>query len=93
MSKKEFSKMLSRAEAKHRYVHIPKDDRDFFPVAHEIFKLVYDGNEFEMKVNHKDDLMTGQLYNIRRFPEGTVLHFTLKKSDTYLLDAEGTEEW
>ena len=93
MSKKEFSKTLSRAEAKHRYVHIPKDGREFFPEAHEVFKLMYDGKEFEMKVNHKDDLMTGQLYEYSKFVEGTVLNFEIKKIGTYTLSADGAEKW
>lgn len=93
MSKKEFSKTLSRAEAKHRYIHIPKADRDFFPDAHITFKVIYDGDEFEMKVNHKDDLMTGLLYQDKKFLEGTKISFEVKKNGTYVLSAEGTENW
>jgi hypothetical protein len=93
MADGKFSKALSRAEAKHRYVHIPKDGRNFFPEAHEPFAVKYDGKEFEMKVNHKDDIMTGQLYHSHKFFEGTVLTFESKKDGTYSLVADGAEKW
>ena len=62
--------MIRKAEARHRYWHIQKSDRDFFPEDSVQFKLEFDGNTFEMKINHKDDIMTGQLYERRRFLEG-----------------------
>jgi len=93
MADGKFSKALSRSEAKHRYVRIPKDDRDFFPQAHEPFVVKYDGKEFEMKVNHKHDLMTGQLYRNTKFVEGTVLNFETKKKGHYVLVADGAIDW
>ena len=69
-----------------------KEDRDFFPDAHEVFKLKFDGKDYEMKVNHKDDIMTGQLYNVYKFPEGTTINVE-KKRTKYVLTAKGTQSW
>jgi hypothetical protein len=92
MSEIKFVKTLNRPEAKYRYWHIKKEDRDFFPEAHEIFKLKFEDKEYEMKVNHKDDIMTGQLYNVYKFPEGTTISVE-KKRTKYVLTAEGTQSW
>jgi hypothetical protein len=87
----EYTKILSRPEAKHRYWHIRKDDRNFFPESSEIFKLKFDGKIFHLKVNHKDDIMTGQLYERHRFKEGDRIILKKKKDGTLLLDAPDTE--
>jgi len=92
MSETKFVKTLNRPEAKYRYWHIKKEDRDFFPEAHEIFKLKFEDKEYEMKVNHKDDIMTGQLYNVYKFPEGTTISVE-KKRTKYVLTAKGTQSW
>ena len=92
MSGKEYVKVLNRPEAKHRYWHNVKDDRDFFPEAHKIFKLKFEGKTYEMKINHKDDIMTGQLYDVCKFPEGCTIKVE-KKAGGYVLTAEGTQPW
>jgi len=70
---KEYRKTISSSEGRHRYWHITKEDRDFFPDAHEIFKLKFHDRVFSLQVNHKDDIMTGQLYEKYRFLEGEQL--------------------
>ena len=55
MAENEFLKSLNIPEAKHRYWHILKEDRNFFPPAHEYFKLVFHDVVYEIKVNHKDE--------------------------------------
>jgi len=92
MSETKYVKILNRPEAKHRYWHIKKEDRYFFPDAHEVFKLKFDGKDYEMKVNHKDDIMTGQLYDVCKFPEGATISVEKKKT-RYVLTAEGTQSW
>ena len=92
MAETKFVKTLNRPEAKYRYWHIKKEDREFFPKSHEIFKLKFEDKEYEMKVNHKDDIMTGQLYNVCKFPEGTTISVE-KKRTKYVLTTEGTQPW
>ena len=86
----EYTKGINKPEARHRYWHILVADRDFFPEANVAFKLKFDGKEYEMKVNHKDDIMTGQLYERYRFLEGDRITVT-KKKDLYLLEAPDTK--
>lgn len=86
----EFVKSLSRPEARHRYWHIHKSDRGFFPPSLETFKLEFDGRTFEMKVNHKDDIMTGQIYARHQFLEGDRIIVKKKKDNLYSLDAPDT---
>ena len=86
----EYRKTLNRPEARHRYWHILKDDRDFFPEANEIFKLKFDNKLYDMKINHKDDIMTGQLHERYRFLEGDRITVTRKKNGTFVLDAPDT---
>lgn len=85
-----FNKFLSKPEARHRYWHIHKDQREFFPESNKIFKLKFDGKIFEMKVNHKDDVMTGQLYERHQFLEGDAIIVTKNKDGTYALEAPDT---
>ena len=89
----ELTKILSRPEARHRYWHIKKEERNFFPEPSEIFKLMFDGKTYEIKVNHKDDIMTGQLYERFKFLEGDRIIFTRKKNDTYVLEAPDTKPY
>ena len=89
----EYSKPLKRPEAKHRYWHIIKDDRDFFPDAHETFKLKFHGKTYDLKVNHKDDIMTGQLYHLYRFLEGDQITITKKAKNSYVLEAPDTKPY
>ncbi len=85
-----YSKQLKKPEARHRYWHILKEDRDFFPDVDIPFRLKFDEKEFEMKVNHKDDIMTGQLYERYRFLEGDRIIVTKKKENNYSLEAPDT---
>jgi hypothetical protein len=87
----EFTKILSRPEARHRYLHIKKDQRSFFPDMQQSFKIIFDGKTFEMKINHKDDIMTGQLYERFRFLEGDRIILTKKKNGMYELKAPDTK--
>ncbi|WP_268544027.1 hypothetical protein [Candidatus Nitrosotenuis cloacae] len=85
-----YQKNLSRPEARHRYWHIHKDNREFFPETGKIFSLKFDGKVFDLKVNHKDDVMTGQLYERHRFLEGDLIIVTKNKYGTYSLEAPDT---
>ncbi len=87
----EYSRPLKKPEARHRYWHIQKADRDFFPDADVTFKLEFDGKTYDMKVNHKDDVMTGKLYERYRFLEGDRIIVTKKTQNTYLLEAPDTK--
>jgi len=91
MTASEFTKMLNRSEARHRYWSVSKTDREFFPAAHETFKLEFDGKVYELKVNHKDDVMTGQLYERFRFMEDDRIIITRKKNGVYSLKAPDTK--
>ena len=86
----EYAKILSRPEARHRYWHVKKEDRKFFPDALQSFKLRFDGKTYELKINHKDDIMTGQLYEKFRFLEGDRITITRKKNGLYELEAPDT---
>ncbi|AFS83379.1 hypothetical protein [Candidatus Nitrosopumilus sediminis] len=83
----EYSRPLKKPEARHRYWHIQKADRDFFPESGVVFKLMLDNKTYELKVNHKDDIMTGQLYEKYRFLEGDRIIVTKKKNNSYVLQA------
>ena len=87
----EYSKALSRPEARHRYWHIPKSERSFFPEKFKIFKLAFDGDLYSLKVNHKDDIMTGQLYKRYRFLEGDIVIIKKKDDRNYTLTAPDTK--
>jgi len=88
----EFRKTLNRPEAKHRYWHVAKSDRDFFPEAHKVFKLEFHKEVYNIKVNHKDDIMTGQLYAKYLFFEGDSITVKKKSKDSYVLDAPDTKK-
>ena len=49
-SPEELRKTLNRPEARHRYWHVLKEDRNFFPDAYEIFKLEFDGTHWEYEI-------------------------------------------
>jgi len=93
MISSEFTKRLNRPEARHRYWHILKDEREFFPEAQETFKLEFDGKVYVLKVNHKEDVMTGQLYERFRFMEDDRIIITKKKNGTYTLKAPDTKPY
>jgi hypothetical protein len=69
-----------------------KDERDFFPEAHVTFKLKFHDKTYELKVNHKDDIMTGQLYHTHRFFEGDRIIIT-KKANSYVLEAPDSKPY
>ena len=87
----EYIKTLNKPEARHRYWHIIKDDRDFFPEAHKIFKLKFDGKVFDLNVNHKEDVMTGKLYERYRFIEGDRIMVKRNNDGSFSLDAPDTK--
>jgi len=65
----EFSKQLSRSEAKYKYIGLPKKIREEFPVKDQIFKLKFKNKSYDMKVNNKDCIMLTQLYHVYEFQE------------------------
>jgi len=85
-----YSRTLGKSEAKDRYWHIQKAERKFFPDADVPFSLKFDGKKYKMKVNHKDDVMTGQLYERYRFLEGDKIIVKKEKTNTYSLEAPNT---
>lgn len=87
----EYSRPLKKSEARHRYLHVYKDERDFFPEAHVPFKLKFHDKTYDLKVNHKDDVMTGQLYHLYRFLEGDQITITKKAKNSYVLEAPDTK--
>ena len=93
ISMDEYSRPLKKPEARHRYWHIQKADRDFFPDSGVVFKLKFHKQTFELKVNHKDDVMTGQLYHLYHFREGDQIIVTKKGKNSYVLEAPDTEPY
>lgn len=87
----EFQKILNRPEALHRYWYVPMSDREFFPDAHQVFKLKFDGKLYDLKVNHKGDIMTGELYERYRFLEGDTIIVKKKDKDQFVLEAPDTK--
>ena len=88
----EFLKTVNRSEAKTRYWRVPKDDRDFFPPDHETFNLKFHDRVYELKVNHKSDIMTGMLYEHYKFFEGDRINIE-KKDGSDVLTAKDTKPW
>jgi len=86
----EHHKTLNRPEARHRYWHILKADRGFFPDEHVEFKIEFDGKTYVLKVNHKDDIMTGKLYELYHFLEGDRIILRRKKDGHYQMTAPDT---
>ena len=87
---KEYSRKIRKSEARHRYWHIQNSDKEFFPDTDVVFNLEFDGDVYEMKINHKDDIMTGKLYARWRFLEGDRIILTKKNAKLYSLDAPDT---
>ena len=65
----------------------------FFPDSGVVFKLKFHKQTFELKVNHKDDVMTGQLYHLYHFREGDQIIVTKKGKNSYILEAPDTEPY
>lgn len=74
----EFSKQLSRSEAKYKYIGLPKKIREEFPEKDQIFKLKFKNKTFDMKVNNKNCIMLTQLYNIYEFQENDPITIIIK---------------
>lgn len=55
--------------------------------------MKFNDKTYDMKINHKDDIMTGQLYAVCRFLEGNTIKLEKKKNGSYVLTAEGTVSW
>jgi len=89
----EYQKILSRPEARHRYWHIHKIDRDFFPQTHRPFSVEFNGKKYSLKVNHKDDVMTGQLYETYQFLEGHRVIIKKKFQNEFTLYAPDTKPY
>ena len=90
---KEYSRPLKKPEARHRYIHVHKDDREFFPESNKPFSVMFHGKKYDLKVNHKDDIMTGQLYEKYQFLEGHRVVFTNSGKDSYDLQAPDTKPY
>ncbi len=74
----EFSKQLSRSEAKYKYVGLPKKIREEFPEKDQIFKLKFKNKTFDMKVNNKNCIMLTQLYDVYEFQENDPITIIIK---------------
>ena len=70
----EFSKELSRSEAKYKYIGLPKKIREEeFPEKDEKFEVKFKTKKFQMSVNNKNCIMLSQLYETHEFEEGQTL--------------------
>jgi len=76
----EFSKQLSRSEAKYKYIGLPKKIREEFPEKDQVFKLKFKNKTFDMKVNNKDCIMLTQLYEIHQFQENDHVKIIMNRS-------------
>lgn len=84
----EFTKILSSSERRHRYWQLHKNDRNFFPEKFQSFKLKFKGKIYEMKVNNRDCIMTGQLYKNHQFVDGETIRITIDKEGFYLMQTD-----
>ncbi len=89
----QYIKILNKPEARHRYWHVYKSERDFFPETDELFKLKFHENVYELKVNHKNDIMTGKLYEHYKFFEGNEIILKKKGNLQYELVAKDAKPW
>ncbi len=89
----QYSRSLKKSEARHRYWHILKEEQDFFPDVNEMFTLKFHDKTYEMKVNHKYDIMTGQLYATYQFLEGRTITIKKKSEKAYELEAPDTKPY
>ncbi len=91
MSSKDLHKTLKKHEARYRYWHILKEERDFFPHENVEFKVEFAGKMNVLKVNHKNDVMTGQFYEKYKFLENDRIILTKKKQNFFVMDAPDTQ--
>jgi hypothetical protein len=91
MSNKECHKTLKKHEARYRYWHLLKVERDFFPPENVEFKVEFAGKTNVLKVNHKNVVMTGQFYEKYKFLENDRIILTKKKPNLFLMDAPDTK--
>lgn len=90
---KEYSRPLKKPEARHRYWHVQKADREFFPDSDVVFKLKFHDKTYDLKVNHKDDIMTGKLYEKYQFLEGHQIIITKSGKNSFELEAPDTKPY
>ncbi len=81
----EFVKELSPSEAKYKYLGLNKKTRQEFPEKDEIFKLKFQNEIYNMKVNNKDCIMLSQLYHAYQFQEDDEVRITVNKKGTFEL--------
>ncbi len=93
MTSNEYRKTLKKSEAKYRWWRIPRVDRDFFPDENIEFKVEFAGKINVLKVNYRDNISAGQLYEKYRFLENDIVIFTKKKENIYLMEAPNTHLW
>ena len=75
----EFSKELSKSEAKYKYIGLPKKIREEeFPAKDVVFDVIFKNVNYKMCVNNKNCIMLSQLYDRHEFQEGEKL--TIKSS-------------
>jgi len=89
----EYRKILKKPEARHRYWHIQKADRDFFPPTDKIFDLTFHDKVYELKINHKNDIMTGKIYQDYKLFEGNEIIVKKKGKIQYELSAKDAKPW
>jgi hypothetical protein len=90
---KTYCKTLTKSEAKYRYWRILKSDRNFFPEENIEFKVKFAGKISTLKVNYRDNMMVGQLYEKYRFLENDRIIFTKQKGNTYSMESPDTKLW
>jgi hypothetical protein len=79
----EFTKVVTKTEAKYRYWQIHKEERNFFPEKFESFKIKFMGKFFEVKVNNRDCIMTGLFHYDYTFMDGDVVRIIKNKNGIY----------
>lgn len=80
-----FTKFLSTSEAKYKYVGLPKTIREDFPEKDEIFKMMFKGKIYDMKVNNKDCIMLTQLYEKYEFKDNDEITIIKNKKNIFEL--------
>lgn len=79
----EFTKVVTKTEAKYRYWQLHMNDRGFFPEKFKPFKIKFMRKIFEVKVNNRDCIMTGLFHYDYTFMDGDVVKITKNKNGTY----------
>ena len=70
----DFSKELTKSEAKYKLVRLPKKILDAeFPKNNELFNVNFKGKNYKLKVNTSEQIMISQLFEKYRFQRGEIL--------------------